>query len=77
MSKIEFHLKNNFFALKGKTKEISTIKLLLELTSIKNAKTTDFKLFESKHLELTNQDINHLFSSENFDTLKENGLLFL
>lgn len=77
MAKLEFHSKNNFFALKGKSHEINTIKSLLELTSSKQSQQSNFKVFESKYTELTNQAINHFMSSENFDILKENGLLFL
>ena len=77
MAKLEFHSKTNFFTLKGKKDDINTIKTLLELTSINNTQQFNFKQFESKYLELTSQDINHFMGSDNFDILKENGLLFL
>lgn len=77
MAKLEFHSKTNFFLLKGKKNEITTIQNLLEFTSIKNSQNVNFKQFELKYLELSNQDINHFMRSANFDILKENGLLFL
>ena len=77
MAKLEFHSKANFFVLKGRINQIEPITNLLELTSINNTESTNFKQFESKYFELTNQSINDFMSSENFDILKENGLLFL
>jgi radical SAM superfamily enzyme YgiQ (UPF0313 family) len=77
MAKLEFHSKTNFFALKGRINQIEPIKDLLELASINTTQNTNFKQFEEKYMKLSNQSINDFMSSDNFDVLKENGLLFL
>jgi len=77
MAKLEFHSNQNYFVLKGKQTEIETIHYLLEQITLNNLKLTSFKDFQDEYQKLSNQNINVLFSSENFEILKENGLLFL
>jgi len=77
MSRLVFNTKTNQFTLKGNANQIRGIHAILTLASVNNETVTNFKKFEALYTELANEDFGQFMGTENFDVLKENGLLFL
>jgi radical SAM superfamily enzyme YgiQ (UPF0313 family) len=77
MSRLVFNTKTNQFTVKGNANQIKGIHAILKLASVNSEKPTNFKSFEALYTELANEDFGDFMSTENFDVLKENGLLFL
>ena len=77
MSRLVFNTKTNQFTIKGNVNQIKGIHAILQLASVNSEKPTNFKSFEAVYTELANEDFGQFMETENFDVLKENGLLFL
>jgi len=77
MSRLVFNTKTNQFTIKGNVNQIKGIHAILQLASVNSENPTNFKNFEAVYTELANEDFGQFMETENFDVLKENGLLFL
>lgn len=77
LAKMEFHTINNTFKIKGTPLEIETIQEILIKTAISSPNRFSFKHIEDFYIEKTSNNIQDFMISTNFETLKENGLLFL
>jgi len=77
MSRLVFNTKTNQFTLKGSLNQIKGIHSILQLASVNNEKPVNFKEFEALYTTISNEDFSDFMNSDNFDVLKENGLLFL
>jgi len=53
------------------------IHAILTLSSVNSEKPASFKTIEALYEDLSNEEFGQFMNTENFDLLKENGLLFL
>jgi len=77
MSRLVFNTKTNQFTLKGNVNQMTGIHAILTLSSVNSEKPASFKTIEALYEDLSNEEFGQFMNTENFDVLKENGLLFL
>jgi len=77
MSRLVFNTKTNQFTLKGNINQMTGIHDILTLSSVNSEKPANFKNVEALYEELANEEFGQFMGTDNFDVLKENGLLFL